>query len=146
MSALKSGVRRAPRGARGLHAGIGLVVVRLHEDLIRADARSLDSLETRVVERGRVHVRAPDFAVPAGYVVDVANATGDEIGVVAWVLAEHHDEALVPLLLHGHHLLADLIHAQRAANHVLVLALKPTVGAIVHAQIAEIERRKEHDA
>ena len=83
--------------------------------------------------------------MPVVHVVDVANATRDEIGVVARVLAEHDDEAFVPLILHGGDLLANLIHAERTAYHVFVLALKAAVGTVVHAQVAEVERREQHN-
>ncbi len=129
-----------------MHALVGLVVVRLHEDLVRPDAGRLHGAEPSVIQRRGVDVHATDFAVSALHVVDVSNTGRDEVGVVAWVLAEYDDEALVPLLFHRHNLLADLIHAQRAADHVLVLVLETAVGTVVHAQVAEIERREEHDA
>jgi len=129
-----------------VHARVGLVVVGLHEDLVRADAGGLDGFEARVIERCGVDVHAADFAMPSVDVVDVANAGRDEVGVVARMLAEHDDEAFVPLLFHRHHLLANLVDTESAADHVLVLVLKAAIGAVVHAHVAEVERREQHDA
>ena len=107
--------------------GVRLVVVGFHEDLVRPDARRLDGPEAAVIQGRGVDVHPTDLPASATHVVDVTNTGGDEVRVVMRVLAEHDDEALVPLVLHGRHLLADLIHAEGAAEHVSVAAAKPAV-------------------
>jgi hypothetical protein len=130
----------------GMHLRIGLVVVGLHEDLVGADAGCLDGLEPRVIHGCRVHVHASDLTLPTADVVDVANAGRDEVGVVAWMLAEDHDEALVPLILQRGDLPSDVLHAERATDHVLVLVLEATIGAVVHAHVPDVQRCEQHDA
>ena len=99
-----------------------------------------------VVQRGGVDVHAADLAVADAYLIDVANAVGDELGVVVRMLAEDEDQPLVPLSFQGLDLAAHLVRVQRAAHGVLVRAAKRAVGAVVDALVADVQRREQHDA
>ena len=69
-----------------------------------------------VVQRRGVDVHAADLAVAGRGRVDVPHALGHELGVVVRMLAEDEDQPLVPLVLQRHHLLADFVLVQRAAD------------------------------
>ena len=92
-------------GLRGMHLAVGGVMVGLLEDLVGADARRLDRLEARVVERGGVDVDAPNLTVAILDAVDLLDRTCHELGRVVRVLTENQDQALVAGLLQGEHLL-----------------------------------------
>jgi hypothetical protein len=106
----------------------------------------LDGAESLDVEGGGVDVDAPDFAVPDFDGVDQPHGVRDELGVVARVFAEDHDQPLVPAVLHRGHLRADFVRAERAPYRVGVRATEGAILAIVAAQVADVQRSEEHDA
>ena len=62
------------------------------------------------------------------------------------MLAEDEDQPLVPLVLQGQHLLADVVFVERAADLLPVRAAERAVQAIVRALVADVQRGEQHDA
>ena len=133
-------------GVGRVHAPVGLVVVGLLEDLVGADAHGLEGAVAGVVERCGVDVHPADLAVALAGVVDRAHAFGHEGGVVLRVLAEDEDEALVPFLLQGDHLLDEFARGQGAPHRLVVVSAEAAVPAGVDAVVTDIEGGEQHDA
>ena len=99
-----------------------------------------------MVQRGGVDVDPPDFAVAGRRGVDVADAVGNELGVVVRMLAEDQDQPLMSLLFQRQHLLADFVSVQGATDHFPIRAAERAVSAIVGTFVADVKRGKKHDA
>ena len=134
---------RVPR----MHRLVGRPVVRLLEHLERADARLVQLAQLVHAHRRGVDVHPADrpHADPArhAHLVDLLHALGDVVGVGRRMLAEHDHQPLVADLA-GEELglLLDLGHREHLALDRRVRLAEPAVGAVVHAEIAAVERRE----
>jgi hypothetical protein len=120
-------------------------MIGLLEDLVRPDPGRLDDFEALPIHRGGVDVHPPDFAEPPAGLVHEAHLTRDEIGVVRRILPENEDQPLVPLCLKSEHLAADLVLRERPADGGAVAAAEAAVAAVVHAVVADVQGREQHD-
>ena len=67
-------------------------------------------------------------------------------GAVNRVLAGLQGQALVPHILEGHHLTANLLLGQLFSGYVFVLGVVGTVNAAVDAVVGQIQGREHHDS
>ena len=125
---------------------IGLLVIRLLENLIGADARGLDGAEAGLVERGRIDVHAADLAPPLLGGIDQARGVRNEVGVILRALAIDQNQALVAQVLQRLHLAHQLLVGERVAHRARERPAEPAILAVVAAIVAHIERREEDDA
>jgi len=129
-----------------MQAGVGRVVIGLLEDLPGADACRLDRAVAGLVHRGGVDVDPADLAVAALHAVDRADALSNEVGIVVGMLAVDQDQALVPLILQGLDLMDEFLLIEGPADRRAVGRAEAAVGTVVHALVADVERREQDDA
>ena len=123
-------------GAGGMQLQIALLVIRLLEEDVGADARVLEPAVVFHRSRGDVHVHAADGAVLVVDGVNRFDALEDVLdGVVLRVLSRLDRQALVAHVLQRDDLLPDLLLRQLAARDGLVLHVIRTVHAAVHAVV-----------
>src|SRR5262245_17245409 len=115
-------------------------MVGLLEDLIGADPGLPDDAIALDIQGGGVDVDAADLPLPAPRAVDRAYRLGDEAGVVLGMLAEDQDQSLVAAILERLDLPADLGVIERPPHGLAVRPPEAAVGAIVDAEIADVQR------
>ena len=150
--------RRAPvvvalHAPRRVHGLVELAVVRLLEDLERADANRAQHLQVGDGKRRGVHVHAADRVEPArtrrGDLARVArlDRLGDVLGRGRRMLAVDGDEALVADAPgEDVQLILQLVHREDAALLQGVALAEAAVFAAVHAEVRHVERREHDDA
>ena len=130
-----------------MHAGVGLVMIGLLEDLVGADARRLDRGIAGVVQRGGVDVHAADLAVADLDRIDRPHALGDELGAVATGARRRPGSSACGPCAPGPRpgpAGRPRLSVRRTASGLE--RRKRAVQAIVRATAAHVQRREEHDA
>ena len=134
-------------GPRGVKLEVALLVVGLLEEDVGPDSRVLEHAVLLHRSGGDVHVHAANGTVLVLDRVDRLDALEDVLDRIhPRVLARLDRQALVPHVLQGDHLAANLVLRELLARDVPVLGVVRAVRAAIDAVVGKIERGKEHDA
>ena len=134
-------------GSGGMQGLVGLLVIGLLEEDVRADACVLELAVVLHGGGGDVHVDPADGTVLVLHAVNGFQTFQDVLdGVVHGVLTGFDGQALVAHILKRDDLLPDLVLRQLFPGDVLVLEVIGTVDAPVHAVVGQIQGREDHDA
>ncbi len=125
---------------------IGRAVVGLLEDLVGADACILDNSETIDVERGGVDVDPPDLARAAFHRIDGFYRFSDKLCIVFRMLAINKDKTFLAAIFERFHLIYKIFMVEGHAFDGGIRSLETTVGAVVGAEVSDIERGKEDNS
>ena len=132
--------------AREVDAGVGAAVVRFLEELIGADLRGLQLAELVEGERRHVHVDAADFPLVVGDAVDGVDGVQDVREAFARIrLAGHEQHALVALVDEHPGFPGDFLLRERPPVELGVACPEGAVGALVAAQVGDIQRGEDHE-
>src|SRR5512145_1923307 len=130
---------------RRMDAGVGCMMIGFLEYLIGSNPGSFDDSKAFHIHRRCIDIDAAYFAGTIPGAVDRAHLFGNKLRVIAGMLAEDQDEALLTGSLQSQDLFAQFPWSQRLAHREFVAALKTAIGAVVHTIIAHIEGSKEHN-
>jgi len=132
-----------------MHRRVGIAVVGLLEQLIGADLGLLEMRELLDRQRREIDVEPPDVAVRLGHVIHGPDRVEHVVEATARhriPLAGNHQQALVALFYQFAHVGADTVHGERRARQLLVGRAERAVGAVVAADVGNVQRREQHHA